>query len=259
MVFQGRCCYDYVIHVTHHKVPVVLCHSGQSLSHQSLKSGRCVAQAEGHPLPLVQPQLTRKSGLFSILLPQRDLQEGRTQVQCGEELGITKFREALVYLRYRVRIFYRYRVQVTKVTSKPKLPPFFFAITTPQAHGDFEGSIMSYSSNISIPLGTLPTCVASFVSRLLCAERRLLLVQFRVRRSYSNRYPPYVLKIHLRSDLRRSAIFRNLPHLFSLLNVLSLAKPVCRILVHMTRDAPENSSSSISRRPFRISLKTIYE
>ena len=110
-------------------------------------------------------------------------------------------------------------------------------------------------------LGTLSTCVASSVSRLLCAERHLLPVQFRVRRSYSNQYPPYVLKIHLRSDsdLRGPAIFRNLPHLFSLINVLSLAKPVCQILVHMTRAVPENSSSSISRRPFRISLKTINE
>ena len=150
MVFLGRCCYEYVIHVTHHKIPVLLFHSSQSLSHQSLKCGRCAAQAEGHPLPLVQPQLTRESGLFSILLPQRDLPEGRTQVQCGEELGITKFREALVYSRYRVRIFYRYRVQVAKVATKPKLSPFFFAITNPQAHGDFEDSIMSYSSNISI-------------------------------------------------------------------------------------------------------------
>ena len=150
MVLQGRCCYDYVIHVTHYKIPVLLCHSGQSLSHQSLKSGRCVAQAESHPLSLVQPQLTRESGLFYILLPQRDPPEGRTQAQCGEELGITKFREAFVYSRYRVRVFYRYRVQVVKVATKPQLPPFFFAITTSQAHGDFEVSIMSYSSNISI-------------------------------------------------------------------------------------------------------------
>ena len=57
---------------------------------------------------------------------------------------------------------------------------------------------------------------------------------------------------------RYRAIFRNLPHLFSLLSVLSLTKPVCQILVHMTRGVPENSSSLISRRPFRISLKTIY-
>ena len=32
-----ECCYDHVIHVTHHKVPVFLRHSGQSLSHQFLK------------------------------------------------------------------------------------------------------------------------------------------------------------------------------------------------------------------------------
>ena len=59
-------------------------------------------------------------------------------------------REALVYSRCRVCISYRYRVQVAKVATKSKLPTFFFAITTPQAHGDFEGSITSYSSNISI-------------------------------------------------------------------------------------------------------------
>ena len=150
MFFQNGCCYDHVIHVTHHKVPVPLRHSGQSLSHQSLKSGRCVAQAEGHPLPLVQPQFTCESGLLSVLLLQRDLPEGRTQDQCGEERSITKFREAFGYPRYRVSIFYCHCVQVTKVATKPKLHPFFFAMTTPQAHGDFEGSIMSYSSNISI-------------------------------------------------------------------------------------------------------------
>ena len=224
-----------------------------------MKSGRCVSQAEGHPLPLVQPQLTRDFGLFSILLPQRDLPEGRTQVQCGEELGISKFREALVYSRYRVRIFHRYRVQVTKVASKPKLPLSFSSL--PPRNPTSISRVLScrIRAAFRFPLGTLPTCVASFVSRLLCAERRLLLVQFRVRRSYINRYLPYVFKKHLRSDLRRPEIFRNLPHLLSLLNVLSLAKPVSQILVHMTRCVPENSSSSISRRPFRISLKTIHE
>ena len=130
MVFQGGCYYDHVIHVTHHKVLVLRRHSGQSLSHQSLKSCRGVAKAEGHPLPLVQPQFTCESGLFSVLLPLRDLPEGRTQVQCGEELGVTKFREALVYSRYRVRIFYCHCVQVTKIATEPKLSPFFLAMTT---------------------------------------------------------------------------------------------------------------------------------
>ena len=119
VVFQGRCRNDYVIHVTHHDIPVPLSHSGQSLSHQSLKSGRCVAQAKGNPLPLVQPQFARESGLFSILFPQRDLPECRTQVQCCEELGVTKFGEALVYSRYRVRISYRHRVQIAIVATKP--------------------------------------------------------------------------------------------------------------------------------------------
>ena len=215
---------------------------------------RCTT--EGHPLPMVQPQLTRESGLFSILLPQRDLPEGRTQVQCGEELGITKFREALVYSRYRVRIFYRYRVQVAKVATKPKLPPFFFAIAIPQAHGDFEGSIMSYSSNISISARHASNLCGVIRLRLPYGERRLPLVRFRVRRSYSNRY---VLKIHPRSDPKSPEVIQNLPRLISLLSVLSMAKLVCQTVVHMTRGVPKNSSSSMSRRPCRTSLKTIYE
>ena len=105
VVFQGRCRYDYVIQVAHHEIPVLLGHSRQSLSHQSLKSGRCIAQAQGHPLPLVQSQFARESGFLSILLPQRDEPEGRTQVQCGEELGITKLREALVYASFIVTAF----------------------------------------------------------------------------------------------------------------------------------------------------------
>ena len=72
VVCQGGCCNDRVIHVTHHKIPVLLSYSGQSLSHQSLEDRRGVAQAKGHPLLLVQPQFTCESGLFSVLLPQRD-------------------------------------------------------------------------------------------------------------------------------------------------------------------------------------------
>ena len=216
-------------------------------------------QAEGHPLLLVQPQFASESCLFPVLLPQRDLPEGRAQVQWDEELSITKFREAFVSSRYRVRIFHRYRVQEAKVATKPKLPPFFFTITTPQAHGDFEGSIMSYSSDTSISARHPSDFVASFVLRLPYGERRLPHVRFRVRRNYSNRYPPYFVKIHPRSDLKPPVVVRNLPRLFSLLSVLSLAKPVCLTLVHITRGFPENSSSSISRRPCRTSLKTIYE
>ena len=135
---------------TAHKIPVLPRYSGQNLSYQSLKGRRGVARAKGHPLPLVQLQFTCESGLFSVLLPQRDLPEGRNQVQCVEELGVAKFQEALIYSRYRVCIFFCHLVQVTKVATKPKLPSFFLAITTPQAQGDFEASIMSYSSNISI-------------------------------------------------------------------------------------------------------------
>ena len=68
-----------------------------------------------------------------------------------------------------------------------------------------------------------------------------------------------VLKIHPRCDSIPPAIVQNLPSLFSLLSVLFLAKPACQTLVHMKRGVPENSSSSKNRRPFRISLKTVYK
>ena len=42
MVFQGECCYDHVIHVTHHKVTIFLRHK----SHH-LKSGRGFAKLPG--------------------------------------------------------------------------------------------------------------------------------------------------------------------------------------------------------------------
>ena len=125
--------------LTHHKFQVLLRHRGQSLSHQSLKSGRGVAQAKGHPLPLVQPQFTCEFGLFSVLLPQRDLPEGRTQVQCGEELGVAKFREALVYSRYRIRIFHCHCIQVKKVATEPKLPPFLLGHDYPASPRRFRG------------------------------------------------------------------------------------------------------------------------
>ena len=186
-----------------------------------------------------------QTGLFSILLPQRNLPEGRSQVQCGEELGITKFREALVYSRYRARIFYRYRVQVAKVATKPKLPPFFFAITTPQAMAISRVLSCRIRATFLFPPGTLPIYVASFVLRLPYGERRLPQVRFRVRQNYSNRFPPYVLRIHPRSDLKPPVVARNLPRLFSPLSVLSLAKPLCQTLVYMTRGVPENSSEQI--------------
>ena len=150
MVFQGGCCYDHVIHVTHHKVPVLLRYSGQSLSYKSLKSRRGFAKAIGHPPPLVQTQFTCESGLFSVLIPQTDLPVGRAPVQCGEELGVAKLREALVYSRYQVRICYCHCVQLTKVATRAKLPPFLFGHDNPTSQRRLRGFCMSYSSNNSI-------------------------------------------------------------------------------------------------------------
>ena len=200
MVFEVRCCHDHIIHVTHHKIPVPFHHSGQSLSHQSLKSGRCAAQAEGHPLLPVQSYFTSESCLPSVLLPQRDLPEGRTQVQCGEELGIIKFREALVYSRYRVCFFFCYRVQVAKVATKHKLPPSFVVLLPRKPMAISRVLSCRIRSTFQSPLGTLSSYVTSFVLRLPCGERRLLQVRYRVRRNYNIRYPLYVLEIHPRSD-----------------------------------------------------------
>ena len=49
----------------------------------------------------------------------------------------------IVYAFFMVTAFRKRKSQ-----QNQSCPPFFIAMTTPQAQGDFEGSIMSYSSNI---------------------------------------------------------------------------------------------------------------
>ena len=91
----------------------------------------------------------------------------------------------------RRRVLYSHCVQITEITTKPELPPFFLAMTTPQAHGDFDGPIMSYSINISI----------SFFSPLPYEVPSPLVSQSRVLQNYSNLCRPYVSKKRLHSDL----------------------------------------------------------
>ena len=106
---------------------------------------------------------------------------------------------------------------------------------------------MSYSSNISIS-GRLPIYEASFVLHLPYEEWRLPLIQFRVRQ------PIYALGFENTSAFRFKTALNDsyLPHLFFVSSVLSPAKLVCRILVHMATGVPESSSSSTSRHPFPI-------
>ena len=73
---------------------------------------------------------------------------------------------------------YRHCVQITEIITKPELPPFFLAMTTPQAHGVFEGSIMSYFINISISFlhasDLFPSCTPCEVSSPLLSQSRVL-------------------------------------------------------------------------------------
>ena len=134
----------------HDEVPVFLGYIRECLGHQSLECGRRVAQSERHPLPVEQSQLTRDARFLPILLSEWHLPERRAQMQRREEVRFPQLGEALIDVGIWVCVLYRHCVQVTEITTKAELPPFFFAMTTPQAHGDFEGSIMSYSINISI-------------------------------------------------------------------------------------------------------------
>ena len=85
-----------------------------------------------------------------------------------------------------VCVFYRHCVQVKEITTKPDLPPFFLAITTPQAHGTpLTSRSLSY---------TPPTYVASFSSPLPYEVPRHLLSQSPVLQNYSNLCRPYVSK-----------------------------------------------------------------
>ena len=118
--------------------------------HESLECGFRVAQSEWHPLALEQSQFAREACFLPILLSEWHLPERGAQIQRREEIRVPQLGKVLINAGNRVCVFYRHRVQVAEITAKPDLPPFFLAITTPQAHGDFDGSIISYSINISI-------------------------------------------------------------------------------------------------------------
>ena len=117
--------------------------------HQSLKSSRGIAKAEGHPLPLEQTQFTCKSSLLSVHFAQRNLPEGRTQIQCSK-----KNWHRPVSRGFRLCVVLGKRPLSPRSGSKNYNRigafPIFSAMTTPQAQGNFEDSIVSYSSNISV-------------------------------------------------------------------------------------------------------------
>ena len=78
------------------------------------------------------------------------LPERRAQIQRREEFCVSQHGEVFIDAGNRVCVLYRYCVQVKKIAKKTKLPPFSLAMTTPQPHGRFDGSIVSYSFNIAI-------------------------------------------------------------------------------------------------------------
>ena len=127
-------------------------------------------------------------------------------------------------------------------------------MTTPQAHGNFEGSIMSCSTNISISArhasdlcgvirlapslwGTAPSS-----SSISCSTK----LQQPISALGCENTSAFRFKTARNDSKSTSPIFPC---------VLFLAKTVCQILVHRTRGVPENSSSSTNRRPFWISFK----
>ena len=79
-----------------------------------------------------------------------NLPEGRIQVQCGGKLDIAKIPEALVYALHWISVLYGHSAQVARVATDSQLSFFLFGYDEPQAQSDFEESIMSYSSSISI-------------------------------------------------------------------------------------------------------------
>ena len=92
VVCQGGRRYHYVIHAARYEIPVlpsVFERSPWHCTHR--KASSSIGTSPIH----MQIQF------FSFLFSQRNLPEGRTQVQCSENLNITEFREALFYTWYR--------------------------------------------------------------------------------------------------------------------------------------------------------------
>ena len=198
---------------------------------------------ERHPLPLEQSQLAREARFLPILLTERHLPERRVQIQRREELRVPQLRKALIDAGNRVCVLYCHCVQVTEITTKPELPPFFLAITTPQAHRDFDGSIMSYSINISISFLNASDLCGSFSSPLPYEAPSPLLSQSRVLQSCSNLCRPYDSKKRLHSDLAPHLANLGLCPTFYPSDVLSRAGHVYLLLTLLRSVSRENSNN----------------
>ena len=133
--------------------------------------------------------------------------------------------------------------------------PFFLDVTFPQAKGDFERSIISYSSSISFSawhasdiggVMSLAPCLwgtAPFSSSISCSKK----IQQPISALCFKKKRP-------RSDLKLPLATQIVPHLSCNLAALILTKLVCQTLIH-SKGVRENSSRSTSRLPFRISMK----
>ena len=100
-------------------------------------------QTASYPFPFERSQFTGEDRIISILFSEGHLPERRAQIQRRKEFRVSHYGEALIDVGNRVCVVHRYRVQLTEISIKPNLPPFFLIMTTPQAHGDFYSSIVS--------------------------------------------------------------------------------------------------------------------
>ena len=81
--------------------------------------------------------------------PGGHLPERRAEIRCREEFRVSQLGEALIDTGTRVSLVSLPRSRNGN-HKKIQVDPFLLALPTPQAHGDFDGSIMSYSINVSI-------------------------------------------------------------------------------------------------------------
>ena len=184
-----------------------------------MTSGRCIAQAEGHPLPLVQSQFARESGFLSLSFFRRGTcQKAEPKSNVVKNLASPSL-DRLSSIR---GIGYASLI-VTSVSSNRKsqqnlsCPPFFSRHYYPASPRRFRGFYhVVFKQHFYFRSATLPIYVASFAlapslwgtapssSSISCSTKL--------------QQPMSALCFENTSAFRfrRS---RNFPHLFSLLNV----------------------------------------
>ena len=126
------------------------CYASQGLSRQPLKGRCCIAQAEWHPFPMIQAKITCKSTFSVSCFRKGTCQKAEPRSSVVNNLPSQNFERlsSLCVIGQASLMVHAFRV--AKFATESQLSSFVFGHDDLTSQSDFEGSIISYSSSISI-------------------------------------------------------------------------------------------------------------